>query len=163
MRLNLTGRLDVAADASIDLASYDSASVVLYFPDGYNEFVGGVNYLWSQDSANFYFGAQGGIDRFLLKHGSDTSTGVFSTPAGEKSLGYSWSDGNQPDFYKEGVFATQGSIALNKQSPLLRSVSIGSVSGAYIRQIPSTFGVVLATNRALTADEHYKVYTELSR
>jgi hypothetical protein len=73
----------------------------------------------------------------------------------------SWADGGAPIFYANGDQFAVGPTIINKGTSAPASISLASVITSYIRQIPSTIGAVLATNRALTADEHYQVYEEL--
>jgi hypothetical protein len=72
----------------------------------------------------------------------------------------SWTAATKPIFYGDGVSIGEGDVPLDASDPLSSPVYIGTTTTG-VRQIPSTFGAVLATNRALTADEHYQVYEEL--
>jgi hypothetical protein len=156
--------MELAADPSVDLRGYDESSCVLFFPDGFINFPGSINYIWSHATSGDYFGTNGNGTNFILNFGGVAS--AYSNPPdsnviNQKCYAFSWADGNPPDFFTNGRFIATGSSALTKVAPRTYDVSIGAVAGSYIRQIPSTFGAVLATNRALTADEHYQVYEEL--
>jgi len=163
MRLNLTGRLDVAADASLNLGGYDSASIFTYWPDGLVPFTGAQNYIWTESATGGYFGfASGGLSVFIRINGV-TSIAVVTSIFGDRALSYSWESGNGPLIYKNGVYESQSGTILTKRDPQVSTSVLIGTNSISTRQIPSTFGVVLATNRALTADEHHKIYKDLSR
>jgi hypothetical protein len=155
--------MDVAADPVLDLASYDGASVLAYWPDGYEPNLDGVNRIWgvntgeyfgaNQSNNAFYINISGGVD-------SKPSTGVLK---GSKAVAYSWIDGNPPDYYRNGLFDASGATSLSKSASQSVSISIGAVAVSYIRQIPSSFGGVLAFAKALTETEHAVLFDALQR
>jgi hypothetical protein len=152
--------MEMAADSSLDLGSGQSVSMFFYMPDGYVNNPTGTNYLWSQ--AN---GGVGSDFRVTLTQLVCAITGQASTLNGVDTVGYksfsmSWVTGNKASFYREGLYVGDGAIPAGPSAPGNNLVTLGSFF-TNIRQIPSTFGAILATNRALTADEHYQVYEEL--
>ena len=162
--LNHTGRMDIAADPSLDLASYDSASVVMFMPDTYRVFEGAINYIWSQQSTGDYFGTNATGSNFILNLNgaiSSYTSPPLSNVVGKKCYAFSWIDGSQPNFYTDGIYRAPGNLAPNKRAAQSLGISIGAVHTSYIRQIPSNFGAVLAFNRALTETEHALVYDAL--
>jgi len=160
MRLNLTGRLEVAADVSLDLSGA-SASIIVFFSDSFFENPAGINYPFTSA------GATGGVNlmctdkRAYFQVGSSTSFNADPF-RGKKYLGVSWIPGGAPDFFYDAVKAEPGATVVPAGVATSRTVYIGHTSGGF-RQIPTTIGAVLATSRALTAEEHYQVYKDLSR
>jgi hypothetical protein len=152
--------MDIAADASLDLSRGGELSIVTYFPDGYIYNPAGANYAFTNFNpvADVWFAL---TDTLMQGRVNPTVSTLSISPTGKKYLAYSWVNGSPPDFYVDGLFSGQGGTSITQTlAPNDASVIIGTTTG-YGRQIPSTFGAVLATNRALTADEHYQVYEEL--
>jgi len=156
--LNNTGRMGIAGDASLDIGS-GAYSLVYYFPDGYAYNTSGTNYAWGQAVGNggIHF-LLGSVSAVLQQRG--VNSGINITPIGRRAVACSLEPGQLPSFFYDGVFEGLGASILTATDPAILSVTIGTPS-SYIRQIPTPFGAVLATSRALTATEHALVYDAL--
>jgi hypothetical protein len=159
--LNHTGYMKAPDSSSHDISGNGQGSVIAYFPEGYFYNPAGANYIVRGFNGTYGMSFLLSPTGIQLNNLSGVS-GITTFPTGKKGIAYSWTGGGTGDFFVNGVFIGSGGVVLNTTTPGTTTFIIGTLLSP-VRQIPSTFGTVLATNRALTATEQALVYDALEQ